>query len=275
MAKRTLLMLSIILVTCSLLFSGCVGQNSNELNAVQTDVQNDVLYQVSTIDALLEGLYDGEVTIKALKEKGDTGLGTFNTLDGEMIVIDGEVYQIRTDGLAYLADDTMLTPFAAVTGFAADEVIVMQEMVNSSEVASMLEQALPSKNIMYAIRIDGNFSSMKVRSVPAQERPYPLLVDVVASEQVVFEHEDVEGSIVGFWLPYYVEGMNVPGYHFHFIDSERTEGGHVLDYTLINGTVGIDHTTGFELLLPSDDDFLSADLLRDKGEELSVVEKDD
>ncbi|MCD4806219.1 MAG: acetolactate decarboxylase [Methanococcoides sp.] len=275
MAKRTLLILSIILLTCSLLFSGCVGQNSNELNAVQADVQNDVLYQVSTIDALLEGLYDGEITIKELKEKGDTGLGTFNTLDGEMIVIDGEVYQIRTDGLAYLADDTMLTPFAAVTGFAADEVIVMQEMVNSSEVASMLEQALPSKNIMYAIRIDGNFSSMKVRSVPAQERPYPLLVDVVANEQAVFEHENVEGSIVGFWLPYYVEGMNVPGYHFHFIDSERTEGGHVLDYTLIDGTVSIDHTTGFELMLPIDDDFLSADLLRDKGEELSVVEKDD
>ncbi|ABE51953.1 acetolactate decarboxylase [Methanococcoides burtonii] len=275
MAKRTLLMLSIILLTCSLLFSGCLGQNNNELNAVHTSMQNDVLYQVSTIDALLEGLYDGEVTIKELKEKGDTGLGTFNTLDGEMIMIDGEVYQIKTDGLAYLADDTMRTPFAAVTTFEADEAIVMQDTVNSSEVAFMLEQVLPSKNLMYAIRIDGNFSSMKVRSVPAQERPYPLLVDVVANEQAVFEHEDVEGSIVGFWLPYYVESMNVPGYHFHFIDSERTEGGHVLDYTLIDGTVSIDRTTGFELLLPGDDDFLSADLLRDKGEELSVVEKDD
>lgn len=268
-------MLSIILLTCSALLSGCVGQNDNELNSAHTGMQNDVLYQVSTIDALLEGLYDGEVTIKELKEKGDTGLGTFNTLDGEMIVIDGEVYQIRTDGLAYLADETMLTPFAAVTAFEADEAIVIQDTVNSSDVAFMLEDVLPSKNIMYAIRIDGNFSSMKVRSVPAQERPYPLLVDVVANEQVVFEHGNVEGSIVGFWLPYYVEDMNVPGYHFHFIDSERTEGGHVLDYTLINGTVSIDYTTGFELMLPSDGNFLSADLLRDKGGELSVVEKDD
>lgn len=132
MTKSILLMLSIILLTCSLLFSGCVGQNNNELNAMHIGMQNDVLYQVSTIDALLEGLYDGELTIKELKEKGDTGLGTFNTLDGEMIVIDGEVYQIRADGLAYLADDTMRTPFAAVTGFVADETIVMQETVNSS-----------------------------------------------------------------------------------------------------------------------------------------------
>jgi acetolactate decarboxylase len=171
-------------------------------------------------------------------------------------------------------EDTATTPFAAVTYFEMDRSVVLDDRVNSSEVAGLIEEILPSENIMYAIRIDGTFEQMKVRSVPAQEEPYPLLVDVIKEEQAVFELEDVEGSIVGFWLPYYVEGINVPGYHFHFIDYSREKGGHVLDYVIMNGTVCVDYTTGFELSLPESPEFMNADLSRDKSNQLHTVEKD-
>ncbi|WP_135612798.1 acetolactate decarboxylase [Methanococcoides sp. AM1] len=261
-----------------LVLSGCVDDAPNTPdtpNIDQSNLQDDVLFQASTIDALLEGLYEGQMTIGELKEQGDLGLGTFDALDGEMIVIDGEVYQMKTDGYAYSVNDFDTTPFAAVTYFETDESIILDESLNSSEVGSLIGEMLPSKNLMYAIRIDGTFEHMKVRSVPAQEEPYPLLIDVIADEQVVFELEDVEGSIVGFWLPYYVEGINVPGYHFHFIDAGREKGGHVLDYVILNGTIYIDQTAGFELSLPESAEFMNEDLSRDKGDELHTVEKDE
>lgn len=275
MKKTFQLFVCLLLVSGILSLSGCVDDAPDIPDATQNDLQTDVLYQVSTIDALLEGLYEGQLSIGELKEQGDFGLGTFDALDGEMIVIDGEVYQMKTDRYAYSVDDTVTTPFAAVTYFETDESIVLEESLNSSEVSSLIGELLPSKNLMYAIRVDGTFEHMKVRSVPAQEEPYPLLVDVIANEQVVFELEDVEGSIVGFWLPYYVEGINVPGYHFHFIDTDREKGGHVLEYVLFNGTVYIDQTAGFELALSESAEFMNMDLSRDKGDELHTVEKDE
>jgi acetolactate decarboxylase len=171
-------------------------------------------------------------------------------------------------------DDDVTTPFAAVTYFETDGSIVLNGSLNSSEVGSLIGEMLPSENLMYAIRIDGTFEHMKVRSVPAQEEPYPLLVDVIAEEQAVFELEDVGGSIVGFWLPYYVEGINVPGYHFHFIDTDGEKGGHVLYYVIMDGTIYVDQTAGFELALPESAEFMDVELSRDKGDELHTVEKD-
>lgn len=275
MKKEFQLFICLLIVSGILTLSGCVDDSPDMPDVTQSGLQNDVLYQVSTIDALLEGLYDGQLSMGELKEQGDLGLGTFDALDGEMIVIDGEVYQMKTDGYAYSVDDTVTTPFAAVTYFETDESIVLKEPSHSSEVALLIGELLPSKNLMYAIRIDGTFEHMKVRSVPVQEEPYPLLVDVIADEQAVFELEDVEGSIVGFWLPYYVEGINVPGYHFHFIDTGREKGGHVLEYVIRNGTIYIDQTAGFELVLPESAEFMNGDISRDKGDELHTVEKDD
>ncbi|NYT18994.1 MAG: acetolactate decarboxylase [Methanosarcinales archaeon] len=275
MKKAFQLFVCLLLLSGMLVLSGCVDDASDMPDVDQNILQDDVLYQVSTIDALLEGLYNGQLNMAELKEQGDLGLGTFDALDGEMIVIDGEVYQMKTDGYAYSVDDSVTTPFAAITYFETDESIVLDRSLNSSEVGSLIGELLPSKNLMYAIRIDGTFEQMKVRSVPAQEEPYPLLVDVIAQEQTVFELEEVEGSIVGFWLPYYVEGINVPGYHFHFIDSGREKGGHVLEYVIMNGTVYIDQTAGFELVLPESSEFMNEDLSRDKGDELHTVEKDD
>ena len=75
------------------------------------------VFQNSTINALLEGVYDGSMTYGELRRHGDFGLGTFNALDGEMIAFDGEFYQIKSDGIAYPVADDQRTPFATVLFF--------------------------------------------------------------------------------------------------------------------------------------------------------------
>ncbi len=252
--------------------SGCTDTAKDHQEMNIDEKYPDSIYQVSTIDALLEGAYDGETSFEELKEQGDFGLGTFQSLDGEMIALDGDFYQVRSDGVAYAVNDSMKTPFSAVTFFETDATIPIEEAVNFSQTKALIEGIIPSENLMYAIRIDGEFDYMKTRSVPAQTKPYPLLIDVINNEQAVFELSDVKGSIAGFWLPYYVEGMNVPGYHFHFINKQRNAGGHILDYEMTSGTIYIDYTYELELTLPETDEFANLDLQREKNDELHSVE---
>src|ERR687894_801348 len=75
------------------------------------------LFQTSTVDALLEGKYEGDVSFAELEGNGDFGLGTFDALDGEMICLDGTFYQVRADGRANAVDGKARTPFAVVTVF--------------------------------------------------------------------------------------------------------------------------------------------------------------
>lgn len=67
------------------------------------------LFQASTINALVEGINEGDTTVKELKKHGDFGIGTFDDLDGEMIELDGKFYQIKSDGHAYPVKDSMKT----------------------------------------------------------------------------------------------------------------------------------------------------------------------
>ena len=246
-----------------ILVSGCIkvpDKLSEEANNTKNscsnsqDVRKDTLYQVSTIDALLQGVYDGVLTIGELKTHGDFGIGTIDGLEGEMLALDGNYYQIKTDGIAYPVSEDMTTPFATVTYFEADKNFLLEEPMNLTEFEQYLDLHLPAENLFYAVKIDGNFSYLKARSVPKQEKPYPLLADVV-SNQTIFEFENVSGTLVGFRTPEYVKGVNVPGYHLHFITANRTSGGHVLDFELENGNVSLDTTNAFFMELPTSGDF--------------------
>ena len=232
----------------------------------------DVLFQISTIGALLEGVYDGETTYEKLKRHGDFGIGTFNGLDGEMIGLEGKFYQIKTDGIAYLVDDSMKTPFATVTFFESDKSALLEKIENYDQLKQYLDKLLPTKNIFYAIKIEGVFKYIKTRSVPGQNKPYPLLVEVVKN-QSIFELHNVKGTIAGFWCPSYVEGVNVPGYHLHFITEDRKAGGHLLDCRLQNARLDIDYTSEFYMALLKSDEFYKTDLTQKKQKELERVER--
>lgn len=253
-------------VIALMVFSGCsVPPQNNEIHGV--------LYQASAINALLAGVYDGDMTFGTLRQHGDFGLGTVNGLDGEMMGLDGKFYQIKTDGKAYLLADTMKTPFAEVTFFHPDTVLRLKDSVeNYEQLKNYLNRWLPNKNIFYAIKVEGTFSYVKTRSVPRQQKPYPPLVDVVKN-QAVFEFHQIKGTMVGFWCPAYVKGINVPGYHFHFITADRKAGGHVLACSMQNVTVKIDPILAFYMVLPRSRAFDKIDLSGGKQKELEKVER--
>jgi len=233
---------------------------------------NDVLFQTSTINALLEGIYDGEITYQELAQHGDFGIGTFNALDGEMIALDGEFHQIKADGVVYPVDSSMKTPFAVVTSFEPDRTVTLDKAVDYEQLEQYLDSLLPTKNIFYAIKITGEFEYIKTRSVPVQEKPYPKLVEV-AKNQPTFEFSNVEGIMVGFRCPVYVEGINVPGYHMHFITRDRTSGGHLLECRMRDVKIEIDNTSAFYMVLPETGGFREVNLSGDKQAELEKVEK--
>ena len=145
----------------------------------------DTLFKYSTFDALLAGLYEGGLTMAELKKRGDFGLGTFNNLDGEMVVLDGKVYQLKTDGKVYPVADTMKTPLAAVTFFKADKSLTIPKAGSFNDMTVLLNQALPSGNLFFAVKIEGRFKEVKVRSVPRQTPPYQPLVQVVKKQAVL------------------------------------------------------------------------------------------
>ncbi len=239
-------------------------------NCVKEEDSSDVLFQISTINALLEGIYDGEITFKELKRHGDLGLGTFNALDGEMLLLDGKFYQVKADGKVYMAADSMKTPFSAVTFFEEDTVLALDFNLDYQLLETLLDEILPTKNIIYAIKIEGIFKYVRTRSVPAQKKPYRPLSEVV-EKQPEFELYDVEGTLVGFRLPEYLSGINVPRYHLHFLTEDKKSGGHLLEFESERIEIGIDFTERLFVCLPQTKEFYDADL--NKGENLKKVER--
>lgn len=218
----------------------------------------DVLFQFSTINALLEGVYDGEMTFGALSRRGSFGLGTFNRLDGEMVLLDGVVYRIRTDGKVYVVASKEKTPFAMATWFEEDKISDVAEPFDSNQLQAHIDTLIDSKNQIYAIKVSGSFKYLKLRSVPIQSKPYPKLSEVIAN-QAVFEHSNVRGTIVGFRMPASLKGANVAGYHFHFISENRKFGGHVLALKTGEVKIALDQTGGFMMVLPDGADFNNSD----------------
>ena len=232
----------------------------------------ETLYQVSTIDALMQGVYDGVKPVSELRKHGNFGIGTFHALEGEMIMLDGKVYQVKADGRVYPVTDNATTPFATVTWFEHDINATTARAMNFSEFATVMSGRLPSQNMIYAVRIHGIFPKMKVRAIPAQQKPYPSLSDA-AMNQSVYTYTDTTGTVVGFYTPAFFKGLNVAGYHLHFISNDRLTGGHILDFTVpANITVEYDITPAFTMPLPTSGAFTGVDLSQDLTKELAKIE---
>jgi acetolactate decarboxylase len=217
------------------------------------------VYQTSTISALMDAVYDGDVTIGELLGHGDFGLGTFNRLDGEMLVLDGVCYQLRADGSARVAGERDLTPFAAVTRFVPDLAIPVRSPVDREGLAALIDDSLTSENLIYAIRVTGTFGRIRTRTVMEQRPPYPPLLEA-AEEQDETVFPDVTGTLAGYRMPDYEQGIAVAGYHLHFIDEARSRGGHALEFRLERGEIEVCVESELHLSLPRTPQFLDADL---------------
>jgi len=229
--------------------------------------------QISTIDAILAGAYDGQISCRKLRSYGTLGIGTFDTLDGEMVLLDGRIYQIRADGKAYKPKQKETTPFASVVDFKTDITAPLAAGTDFQELEKLLNAAVPNQNLFCAVRVHGSFKTMKTRSVPAQKKPYPPLTEVTR-HQPEFEFKNISGTIVGFRCPAYVKGIGVPGYHLHFITKDRTAGGHVLSLTIDHAEAEIDICNKFFLILPDGEgQFAEINLGKDRSKALEKAER--
>ena len=228
------------------------------------------LYQVSTATALVEGIYQGAVQIAALREHGDLGLGTFESLDGEMVVVDGHFYQVRSDGSVREVQDNVLSPFAAVTAFSPDQSITLENCPDLSYLTSQFDALRQSDNFFYALRVDGTFDYIHARAMRRTKEGIPLVQ--AAAVQPEFEFHNISGTLVGFWTPEYAKSLNVPGYHLHFVSADRTQGGHVLQCRGENLRLQIQREGDYNIVLPETEDFLKANLRRDPTAALAKAE---
>lgn len=222
----------------------------------------EAVFQVSTINALNEGIFDGNFTFKELRKRGDFGIGTFNGLDGEMVGLDGKFYQIKANGLAYPVNDTQKTPFALVKFFRSEKAIYLERAYNYERLVQYLDSVLASRNLPYAVKIDGLFAYVMTRSVSRQAKPYGRLTEALKT-QTVFEYRNVRGSMVGFRFPEYMRGVNTPGYHFHFISEDRKFGGHLLGCETQDIRILLDDIKRFDMVLPEAAEFLKTDLMKE------------
>jgi acetolactate decarboxylase len=230
------------------------------------------LYVSAPVNALVEGIYQEDTCISDILKQGDFGLGTFNDLDGEMVVLDGRVYQLRSDGKVYQVSDETKTPYACVNFFSPDSDEVIEQSLDFTGLTHLLERMIPSDNMIYALRIDGRFSWIKTRSVPRQDSYRPLVE--VAREQPEFEYRDVSGTMTGYWTPSFMQALTVPGYHLHFLSDDRQHGGHLLGCQTGQIRISIQHLPRLEVGLPVSLDYLTADFTRDLGADLKEAEQD-
>ena len=228
------------------------------------------LYQVSTATALVEGIYQGAVQVATLRKHGDLGLGTFEGLDGEMVIVDGHFFQVRSDGSVREVPDDVLSPFAAVTAFSPDQSITLDNCPDLSHLTSRFDALRPSDNFFSALRVEGTFDYVHARAMRRTEEGVPLVV--ASAVQPEFEFRNISGTLAGFWTPEYAKSLNVPGYHLHFISADRTRGGHLLQCRGKNLRLQMQQEGEYHIVLPETEDFLKANLQRDPTADLAKAE---
>jgi len=231
---------------------------------------SNTLYVSSPVNALVQGILREDKTLEQVLGHGDFGLGTFNDLDGEMVLVDGIFYQLKSDGSALVPDLKIGTPYACVTHFKPSQSFAVSKGRTYQELQQFIAKSMLSNNLIYAIRIEGEFAKLRARSVPRQEAYRPL-VDV-AGEQQEFNYEKTSGQLVGFWTPDFMHSISVPGFHLHFLSSDKKHGGHLLDCLIEDATVWLQPLDQMDLDLPHTLEYLNANLDKDNSADLNKAE---
>ena len=252
---------------------GCTGAATHESAGPRAGAERSrQLYQYSLLDALLAGAFDGALTFGAVKQHGDFGLGTFNALDGEMVMYDGAVYRVRGDGSVRVVPDGELTPFSMAVFFQPTQTIELAAVGSLDELRAELGRRL-RPNRGYAIEVRARFSKLSARAPDAGHKPYPTLTAHLAEHQRKFALADTAGVAVGFWLPAFLARVNAPGLHLHYLADDRRSGGHVLDVNSTGPvTVRVMELSGVTIELGTDGRLDDVDLSGDRHDEVRRVE---
>jgi acetolactate decarboxylase len=226
--------------------------------------------QFAVLDALLVGAYDSGITVAEVRELGDFGIGCCDHLGGEVLVIDGDVFECTVGEPPDPMRDDQILPFVDVCRF----VPAVTDRVEDADLAGLtgfVVDRVVSRNLFHAVRADGVFASLRVRVTPRQEHPFRPLADVT-SGQIETVLTQASGTLVGFWAPAIYQGITVAGLHLHFIADDRSVGGHVLDVTVSSAQLSLSVHARFDLRLPVDEHFLGTELTHDEDHRIVTVE---
>ena len=252
------------------------GEASGNLASESAGVADrETLSQAALFQSLAQGYYDGVISVGELKELGDTGIGTFEGLDGELIMLDGEVYRAASDSSVDTVEDETMVPFANVTFFDEDGTLELTDIADLPALEEALDAIVQEngRNLFYMVKIHGMFTSLKVRSESRQEKPYRPIDEALAADQVDFNYADIRGTMVGLYCPDFMAGVNAPGWHFHFVSEGRALGGHVLEANIQEANVSYDVTPGFSMILSTEQEFQNMDLAKDVSDVINTAER--
>jgi acetolactate decarboxylase len=242
--------------------------------AKEAENNRETIYQVALLQSLTQGYYDGIIKVSELKKHGDTGIGTFEGVNGEMIVLDGKVYQAFGDGTVKEADDNETVPFSNVTYFDKDLSATLSQTNDINALKESLTKTVNEngRNLFYFVKINGTFKKMNVRSELKQEKPYKSLDKALATDQREFNYDNIAGTVVALYCPDYMGGLNTPGWHFHFISDDKTKGGHILDLAFDSAQAEFDATQDFDMYLSDNSEFQKMELSKDVSDAIKKVE---
>ena len=267
--------LSAIILAAAILLSFTACSSQQESKTEKSGESNrETVYQVALLQSLTQGYYDGIIKVSELKEHGDIGIGTFEGVNGEMIVLDGTVYQALGDGSVQEAADDETVPFSNVTFFDSD----VKEEISKIKDINALKDALDKtvekngKNMFSFVKISGEFKKMNVRSELKQEKPYKSLDKALATDQREFNYDNIKGTVVALYCPDYMGGLNTPGWHFHFISDDKKKGGHILELAFDSAQAEYDITPEFDMRLSDNSDFQKMELAKDVSGAIKKVE---
>ena len=228
----TLLIISISLISCV-----------NDVEQNNSPNYSDNIYQYSSKNSLLNNNYVGDLTVGEIKENGDFGLGTYNMVDGEMVIYEGNVYQVKTDGTINNMADDILSPYVVTKFFESDTSITLPNNISLDSLKALLKPFVEGANTPLAIKIDAKFNTLKSRSVDKVESESVGLEEIVAN-QTEFDFTNVSGTVIGFWYPQYFDGVNFTDYHLHVMLNDFIGGGHLLNCNFDTAVVEIDFASG-------------------------------
>jgi acetolactate decarboxylase len=234
----------ILILITSLFVTSCV----NDVEPINPTINSDEIFQYSSKYALLENDYVGDLTVGEIKKNGNFGLGTYNMVDGEMVIFKGAVYQVKTDGTINNMADEVLSPYVVTKFFESDTTITLPNNISLDSLKAILNPFIEEANTPLAIKINAKFNTLKSRSVDKVESESVGLAEIVAN-QTEFDFTNVSGTVIGFWYPQYFDGVNFPDYHLHVMLNDFIGGGHLLECNFETAIVEIDFASGVVVAL--------------------------
>ncbi len=195
--------------------------------AIDGTRNSGLVQQVGTYSYLIAPDYSGLGPISTVLSPTALGLGTFDQLDGELMILGGVPYRVGTDGTPRRVPGSRTSPFVQAIPFAADASGPVAPGTTCAALGRAVDALAQTDSGIVAVRVRGTFTDLVTRSVPAQSAPYKALTDVVAT-QTVFPLGQRSAVLMGFRTGADMAGTGAPGLHLHGLTADRTAGGHVL-----------------------------------------------